>query len=183
MSNRRKPNRNEQRRARALAASEGISYMQALSMIRAATNGASSTPRAPAQMSSDSTADLSLFSSERLPRPGRDRWTQTDYQRLDEDDRQVADHVRRLMDKWYRRLPAHARPEIRQRFAAASSGAHLGAFWEMYLHEATSRLERDVDVDVGRDDTPTSSRSAHWWRTRWILSRGDGGAGRRRGTT
>jgi len=44
VSDRRKPNRNEQRRARALAASQGISYMQALNMIR---NGARSTNSTP----------------------------------------------------------------------------------------------------------------------------------------
>ncbi|MFI4991431.1 MAG: hypothetical protein ACHQHO_11030 [Solirubrobacterales bacterium] len=167
MSDRRKPNRNEQRRARALAASEGISYLQALSMIRAAPNDAGSTPRALAQLSSDSPANLSLFSGERVSPRRRERWTLSEYQRLDQDERPLADHVRRLMDEWYGRLPAHARREIRQRFAAASSGAHLGAFWEMYLHETTGRLELDVDVDVGRDDA----------RRRPDLLVGGGGAG------
>lgn len=55
------------------------------------------------------------------------------------------------MDEWFGRLPAHAQREIRERFTAPSSGAHLGAFWEMYLHEATSRLGLEVDIDVGRD--------------------------------
>jgi hypothetical protein len=44
VSDGRKPNRNEQRRARALAASQGISYMQALSMIRSQGQRTRSTP-------------------------------------------------------------------------------------------------------------------------------------------
>src|SRR6202034_3647955 len=50
------------------------------------------------------------------------------------------------------RMPTHAQREIRSRFTAAPSGAYLGAFWEMYLHEATSRLGFDVEVSVGRND-------------------------------
>jgi hypothetical protein len=95
--------------------------------------------------------DDSLFSAERSPIGRRERWTLTDYQRLDQACGAVADEVRRLMDGWYRRLPAHSRSEIRQRFRAPASGDHLGAFWEMYLYEAASRLDRDVDLDVGRD--------------------------------
>jgi len=95
--------------------------------------------------------DDSLFSAERSPGSRRERWALTDYQRLDQACGAVADEVRRLMDGWYRRLPAHARSEIRQRFRAPASGDHLGAFWEMYLYEAASRLDRDVDLDVGRD--------------------------------
>jgi hypothetical protein len=44
VSDRRKPNRNEQRRARALAAEHGISYMQALHMIRNEAQSPVSTP-------------------------------------------------------------------------------------------------------------------------------------------
>jgi hypothetical protein len=93
----------------------------------------------------------SLFSAERAPQSRRERWTLTDYQRLDRAPGIVAERVRRLMEQWYQRLPAHARPEIRQRFCSPQLGAHLGAFWEMYLHEATGRLEFKVDLDVGRD--------------------------------
>ena len=43
VSDRRKPSRNEQRRARALAAERGISYMQALNVIRSETRSTGST--------------------------------------------------------------------------------------------------------------------------------------------
>jgi hypothetical protein len=75
----------------------------------------------------------------------------TEYQRLDQAIGATADHVRGLMDEWYRSLPAHAQPEIRQRFTEPSLGAHLGAFWEMYLHEVTRRLGVEVEIDIGRD--------------------------------
>ena len=93
----------------------------------------------------------SLFSPERLPGSRRDRWTLTEYQRLDQAPGAVAERVRWLMERWYRRLPAHARSEIRQRFCSPALGAHLGAFWEMYLYEAASGLDLEADLDVGRD--------------------------------
>jgi hypothetical protein len=93
----------------------------------------------------------SLFSPERSATSRRDRWLESDYQRLDRKRGEIADRVRGLMDEWYARLPEHSRAEILQRFAEKSRGAHLGAFWEMYLHEAANRLGFDVDFDVGRN--------------------------------
>lgn len=102
-------------------------------------------------MSSKSSAGCSLFSAERRPVGREDRWLQTDYQRLDRAIGEIPDRVRGLMDEWYARLPEHSRAEIRQRFTETSTGAHLGAFWELYLHESGCRLGFDVDIDVGRD--------------------------------
>jgi hypothetical protein len=93
----------------------------------------------------------SLFSSERRPTRRRDRWTQTEYERLDRAVGDVAEQGRHVMDQWYREMPIHARAEIRQRFTDRSIGAHLGAFWELYLHEAGRRLEFDVEVNIGLD--------------------------------
>jgi hypothetical protein len=75
----------------------------------------------------------------------------TEYQRLDQAIGATADRVRGLVDDWYRLLPAHAQSEIHQRFTEPSLGAHLSAFWETYLHEATRRLDFDVEIDIGRD--------------------------------
>lgn len=100
--------------------------------------------------STDMVAD-SLFSTERRPARRRDRWTQTDYERLDQAVGEVPEQVRRLLDRWYLELPAHARGEIHQRFAEPSIGAHLGAFWELYLHETARRLGFDVEVNIGLD--------------------------------
>lgn len=103
-------------------------------------------------MSADPAALDSLFSSERVEPRRRERWTLSEYERLDRDASRIAENVRRVIDEWYRRLPAHSRPEVCQRFRSPSLGAHLGAFWEIYLHEATTRLGFEVDIDVGRDD-------------------------------
>jgi hypothetical protein len=103
-------------------------------------------------MCSNSPADArSLFSAERRPIARRDRWLQSDYQRLDRAIGESGDRIRRLIDEWYARLPPHSRAEIRQRFADRSTATHLGAFWELYLHEAGRCLGFDVDIDVGRD--------------------------------
>lgn len=99
-------------------------------------------------MPAERSASLSLFSAERVASPRRDRWVLTEYQRLDQAIGGAADRVRRLIDDWYRSLPPHAQPEIRRRFTERSLGAHLGAFWEMYLYAATRRLGFEVDIDV-----------------------------------
>ncbi len=92
-----------------------------------------------------------MFSAERHPVARRNRWLQSEYQALDHSPLASADRVRRLMDEWYGRLPAHSRAEIRQRFMEEPTASHLGAFWELYLHEASIRLHSRVDLDVGRD--------------------------------
>jgi hypothetical protein len=92
-----------------------------------------------------------LFSAPRTSIGRTDRWLAGDYERLDRAVGEIPDRVRRLMDTWYARLPEHSGPEIRQRFTEKKTGAHLGAFWELYLHEAACRLGFEVDIDVGRD--------------------------------
>lgn len=93
----------------------------------------------------------SLFSAEPVPLGPVERWLASDYEHLDRAVGEIPDRVRRVSDAWYARLPHHARPEIRQRFTAKRTGVHLGAFWELYLHEAAWRLRFEVDLDVGRD--------------------------------
>jgi hypothetical protein len=102
-------------------------------------------------MCSETAAGDSLFSAERVPLGPIERWLASDYERLDRAMDEIPVRVRGLMDAWYARLPDHARSEIRQRFTEKTMGAHLGAFWELYLHEAGCRLGCEVDIDVGRD--------------------------------
>jgi hypothetical protein len=102
-------------------------------------------------MCSEKAAGDSLFSAKRVPLGPTERWLASDYERLDRAVGEIPDRVRRLMDAWYARLPDHARSEIRQRFTQKTMGAHLGAFWELCLHEAGCRLGYEVDIDVGRD--------------------------------
>lgn len=71
---------------------------------------------------------------------------------LDERTGPLWDAVRTTLDSWFVRLPADARPQIRERFASDNGIVHLGAFWELYLHEAFLRLGFTVDVDIGNDD-------------------------------
>jgi hypothetical protein len=60
--------------------------------------------------------------------------------------------TRVLLDRWYSQLPVEARASIRVRFANADPGHHLGALWELYLHETFRRLGYEVDLDIGRED-------------------------------
>jgi hypothetical protein len=44
--------------------------------------------------------------------------------------------VRNLMDGWFRHLPEDAQGDVRGRFRSSDNGQHIGALWEMYLHES-----------------------------------------------
>ncbi len=74
------------------------------------------------------------------------------YAFLDRSARIPCARARDLLDGWYSELPAQARASIRVRFADADPGHHLGALWELYLHETFRRLDYEVDLDVGRED-------------------------------
>ncbi len=56
------------------------------------------------------------------------------------------------LDAWFQRLPAGAQASIRARFISPDPGHHLGALFELYLHEAFLGLEYAVDLDIGRED-------------------------------
>jgi hypothetical protein len=78
--------------------------------------------------------------------------TATAYERLAVVDAPLEEDVRQLLQAWWERLPDAARPQIRERFADPDSVHHLGAFWEMYLHEAALREMTLLGVDIGNDD-------------------------------
>jgi hypothetical protein len=61
------------------------------------------------------------------------------------------ERVRAAFDEWFLRLPESARRDLRNRFALTTELDHLGAFWELWLHEAHRRLGFDVTVHVGVD--------------------------------
>jgi hypothetical protein len=84
-------------------------------------------------------------------RTGSVAYTTPTYKVLDERSGPLWDAVRATLDYWFVRLPLPARDQIRSRFASSKEIVHLGAFWELYLHEAFLRLGFDIDVDIGRD--------------------------------
>jgi len=61
------------------------------------------------------------------------------------------ERVRSALDDWFLHLPEAARRDLRNRFALTTEMDHLGAFWELWLHEAHRRLGFDVKVHVGVD--------------------------------
>jgi hypothetical protein len=78
--------------------------------------------------------------------------SESDYAFLDRSARIPSERVRELLDEWYAQLPIEARASIRVRFTDADPGHHLGALWELYLHETFRRLGCEVDLDIGRED-------------------------------
>lgn len=95
--------------------------------------------------------DESLFSDAERPDLGPPPYSLSAYRVLDRGHQPISAEVRRKLDEWYRRLPPSARRSIHERFASDDDSAHLGAFFELYLHEFFSRLGA-VDFDVGKED-------------------------------
>ena len=50
------------------------------------------------------------------------------------------DRVRATLDSWYCKLPEDDLAELRRRFRSPGDSHHLGAFFELYLHEVFHRL-------------------------------------------
>jgi len=96
-------------------------------------------------------APSSLFSDRVRVRDGPSAYTTPTYEVLDERVGPMWDAVRSTLDAWFSRLPVTARAQLRERFADRDLAVHLGALWELYLHEAFTRLGFKVDVDIGRD--------------------------------
>jgi hypothetical protein len=59
--------------------------------------------------------------------------------------------VRDTLDAWFDALPSEARRDLRNRFALTSELDHMGALWELWVHEAHCRLGFDVTVHIGTD--------------------------------
>src|ERR1700728_4439903 len=97
-------------------------------------------------------AASSLFSGGTRTSQERKGYSESDYAFLDRSARIPSERVRELLDQWYSQLPNEARASIRVRFADADPGHHLGALWELYLHETFRRLGCEVDLDIGREN-------------------------------
>ncbi len=59
------------------------------------------------------------------------------------------EQVRGELDRWFARLPAAARMDLRNRFAQDAELDHAGAFWELWVHEAHCRRGFEVTVNIG----------------------------------
>ena len=54
------------------------------------------------------------------------------------------ERVRDLLEQWFNRLPAEVQPDLRSRFRKKDDRQHLGAFFELYLHELLLQLEFEI---------------------------------------
>ena len=50
--------------------------------------------------------------------------------------------VRQLLESWFARIPADAQRDLRARLRSPIDSQHEAAFWELYLHELFSGMER-----------------------------------------
>lgn len=61
--------------------------------------------------------------------------------------------VRRLLESWFARYPAEDQKELRDAYRSRLSGQHLGAWWELYLHELFHKLGFAVEVHPSLEGT------------------------------
>jgi hypothetical protein len=94
----------------------------------------------------------SLFSPGARPDNGPPPYAWRGYRVLDRCRFERSAEVRRELDDWFSRLPPKAAAQIAERFRDRDDSVHLGAFLELYLHEAGKRLGAEVDIDVGNDE-------------------------------
>jgi hypothetical protein len=97
-------------------------------------------------------AAASLFSAGDRTSLERRGHSESEYAFLDRSARGPVARIREVLDQWYSELPVAAMASIRSRFAERHPGHHLGAFWELYLHESFRRLGFDIDIDAGSED-------------------------------
>lgn len=97
--------------------------------------------------------DLRLFPGGPRSRTGPDPSSLSDFEALDSSARERTAQVRETVERWFARLPPAAQPQIRERFLSRDRARHLGAFFEIYMHELLSRLDFNVVVDIGNDDS------------------------------
>lgn len=55
--------------------------------------------------------------------------------------------VRDLLEEWFRHVPPRVQAGIRRRFRQDDAGQHVGAFWELFLHEAHRRLGFTIEFE------------------------------------
>ena len=60
--------------------------------------------------------------------------------------RPAAQRIRDLLELWFSRYPEEQRLDLRGRFRSPDDNHHLGAFFELFLHEFLLRLDNRVEV-------------------------------------
>ena len=55
--------------------------------------------------------------------------------------------VRSLLEEWFERFPEKGRAQVRGDFRASDPRQHLGAFWELYVHEVHRCLGYEMERD------------------------------------
>lgn len=106
---------------------------------------------------------------------------------------QAAGSIRVLMDEWFTHVPSgtprltERRATLRARLTSTNNSTFLGAFWELYLHEALRRcgyrLELEPDLPETKrhpDFLVTSANDSFYLEATWVESIEPEGAERRR---
>lgn len=96
----------------------------------------------------------SLFSDAPQVSPRELPYSASDYERLNLSRGEPARKTREAIDSWWLRIPDAARPQTRERFMSSAPAVHLGAYFEIYMHEVLRRMCSEVEVDIGNDDAP-----------------------------
>lgn len=64
--------------------------------------------------------------------------------------------IRQTLESWYSRFPMEERRNLVGRFRSGKSRQHLGAFWELYLHELLHQMGFEVEAHPSLEHTKTN---------------------------
>jgi hypothetical protein len=98
---------------------------------------------------------MPVFESRLRDDPAPLRSGESTFSFLDRVDDAAFDRVRRLVNSWFDRFPTESRDELRGRLRSGSDVDFSIAFWELYLHEAYSRLGYSVETHPPLPDAST----------------------------
>jgi hypothetical protein len=76
----------------------------------------------------------------------------TAWQRLAFGQDRVAQQVRGMLQEWWAAMPEATRAQVKRELQQETLGQHLGAFWELYLHQMLKGLEVTFEPAIGTED-------------------------------
>lgn len=98
-------------------------------------------------------SSLTLFDAIEHSDPSPRRESESGFDFMNRVDTPYWTEVRWLLEDWFGRYPVEDQQDLRDACRSRLSGQHLGAWWELYLHELFLRLGFGVEVHPSLDGT------------------------------
>lgn len=94
-----------------------------------------------------STAEPTLFTNRQRDEHRRKRHAEGHFEFLDRGAGSYWDALRASLEAWFSAYPSTHKAQLRSRFRSSDERSTMGAFWELYLHEALRRSGLEVELE------------------------------------